>query len=419
MRPSVPGMDRLGGWLRRGRGEASAIAAAGGVTSFGSLVVAIVSARLLGPGGRGEVVLVLTVCILCMRFVNLGANTSGRIGILRGAPPGIDAYLGMSWVLTAVQVVVVATVLLLSRISGGGLSTGTIVVGVVLGGCMFSGHMLVDACHAVRRSLDVAVRAVVIGVVPLVLVLVAPLVVDLSVELVLGILAVGHLCGIIHLALVVGPRSGRPRYGIGDWWPFVRRGFPLLSGSFSEAVAYRADRLLIGVLLTASALGVYSVAATAVELPRLLATPASAVLANRIASGQVAAGSIRRASLQILGAYLAALLLVGFFGATLVVAVLGEQFAGIRSPLAVLVIGEAAFGAYLVGVGVLTGLERYRSVAVPSLVGSFVLVAGGFWAIQQWGLQGAAWARVVAFGVMALGAWSAAARAIRSAGDDS
>jgi len=383
------------------------------VAAIGALVVAIVSARLLGPGGRGEVVLVLTVCILCMKLVDLGVNTSGRIKILRGDGTRVEDFLGLSLVLTVVQAVVVGAVLLLPRVTGGGLSPGTIAVGTFLGTTMFLTHMLVDACFAVRRTLQAAIRDVVTGVVPLILLLVVVLVTDLSVRSVLGMLALGHVAGAVHLWMVVRRYARRPRFEVSTWVPMLRSGLPVLGGSFSEAVAYRSDRLVVGVVATATALGVYSVAATTVEMTRLLLVPATQILANRIASGQVPLPAIRGLVVRLLLLYWGLVAVVGLAGGSVVLPLIGSEFGGIHTPLAILAVGEALFGLYLIGIAVLTGLGRFRRVVLPASLGSVLIVFGGPIVVPEWGIVGASWLRVAGFGAMGVLAAGTAVRSFR------
>ncbi len=405
---------QLAPWLQRGRGEALVVASARVASAAGALVVAVVSARVLGPAGRGEIVLVVTISILCMGLVDLGTNTSARIRILQGDGTRIEDYLGLSLVLTVVQALMTAGVMLLPKLSGGGLSLETVVVGIALSSAMFLAHMLVDACFAVRLTLHAAARDALAGGIPLVLVLAAAAVGDLSVEGVLWLLTAGYLVGAARLWLVVRRVAGRPVFHVDRWRPLIRSGLPVLGGSFSEAIAYRSDRLVVGVATTAAALGIYSVAATAVELPRLLMIPATQILSNRIASGEVDRVSIKGVCSRLVLAYCVVLGVVGLAGGSLILPLVGDGFDGIHTPLLVMAVGEVFFGVYLIAVAVLMGMARFRRLVLPGVLGALTVVAGGGLVVPEFGIIGAAWVRLAGFGVMAVAAGWATYGELRS-----
>ena len=82
-------------WFQTARGEATAISLARMASSAGGILVALATARHLGPQGRGEIVFVVTVSMLASELVSLGTNVSGRIRILRSDSVRIDDYLGL------------------------------------------------------------------------------------------------------------------------------------------------------------------------------------------------------------------------------------------------------------------------------------------------------------------------------------
>ena len=68
--------EKVAGFLGRARGESVVVAVARLTSAVCLLLVAVISARHLGPAGRGEIVFVLTVSMLGSEFVSLGANVS-------------------------------------------------------------------------------------------------------------------------------------------------------------------------------------------------------------------------------------------------------------------------------------------------------------------------------------------------------
>ena len=367
-----------------------------------SLLIAIVSARALGPAGRGEIVFVLTVSMLGSEFVSLGANVSGRIQILRRSGVRLEDYLGLVVVLVGLQAVLMALVL---GLVGGlviGLTPLAWGLGVLLGIAMFAANMLVDAAFSVRRTLETGIRDLLIGVAPLLPVVLLASLGRLTVEGVIGLTAAGYLVGVGYLTAVVSWHVQRVRFSRRSWETIIRDGLPVLGGNFGQTLAFRADRLAIGLLATSATLGVFSVSATTAELPRLLLLPVTQILANRVAEGRIPVSGIRRIMVRIWVGYAMVLLLVALVGAPLVMAVVGDAFAEARDTIAVLALSEALLGAYFLSVAVLTGLAKFRSLPAPALTGAAVLLVGDLVVVASHGSLGAAWVRVAGFGTMAL-----------------
>ncbi len=64
-------------------------------------LAALVTARALGPTGRGELVLMLTLASFALLICSLGVNTAGRIHLVADVDPvQSGAYLGLTVTLT-------------------------------------------------------------------------------------------------------------------------------------------------------------------------------------------------------------------------------------------------------------------------------------------------------------------------------
>jgi O-antigen/teichoic acid export membrane protein len=396
-----------------------AVAVARLLSSGSALVVAAISARQLGPGGRGEIVFVVTVAMLCSEIVSLGANVSGRIHILRRSDVLIEDYLGLATVLVGVQALLVTLILVTVGPARFGLDPTICLLGVVLGVAMFFAHMMVDAAFAVRRTLETGIRDMIIGVLPMFLVVLVAVRGQLSVSLVIGLTALGYVAGGAYLWWVVRRRTDRARFVPSRWLLILRSGIPVLAGSLGQTVAFRADRLMVGLMSTTAALGVYSMAATTAELPRILLIPVTQILANRIAIGDITIHALSSILRRLVLAYGVLMVGVAVVGAAVITPIVGPGFEAVRDSIAVLALSEGLLGLFFVSSSVLTGLGRFRRLPAPSLCGAAVIVVADMVVVPRFGGSGAAWVRVAGFGSMALVAGVLALACLRSRVGDS
>ena len=279
---------------------------------------------------------------------------------------------------------------------------------------MFFAHMMLDASFAVRRTLATGVRDLLMGILPLVGVLIAVSTGRLSVSIVIVMMAIGYIVGGGYLWGVVRRETGPIRFTPSRWSPILRSGMPVLAGSFGQVVAFRADRLILGLLSTSAALGIYSVAATAAELPRLVLIPATQVLANRIATGDISTRDLRSLLTRLMAAYGILMAVVAVVAPSIVIPLVGGGFADARDLIAVLALSESFLAVFLLSVAVLTGLGQFRMLPIPALVGMSAIVSADMFVVPRFGGAGAAWVRVAGFGSMAMRAALQMRRCIRS-----
>ena len=394
--------ERLDAFLRRARGESVFVSLARLFSAGSFLLIAVTSARHLGPIGRGEIVFVMTVCVLGSEFVSLGVNVSGRIHILRRTGVKVEDCLGLTVVLAGVQALLMVLVLGVVGVTMIEISIPTYILGVFSGVTMFVSHMLIDAAFALRRTLETGVRDLLIGITPLVPVVILTMFGGLSVEVVVGLTGLAYLIGGGYLWGVVRRRTGPVRFSRRAWRLILRNGLPVLGGSFGQALAFRADRLILGVLAASAALGIFSVAATTAELPRLLLLPVTQILTNRVAAGEISVGSVTSLVARLILGYAVFMVAVGAVGASLVLPIVGDGFEAVRNSIAVLALGEAFLGIYFVSVAVLTGLGRFQLLPLPAIGGAAVILVTDIFVVPDHGALGAAWVRVVGFAVMGI-----------------
>jgi len=386
----------------RGRNEIIWIASANTISAVSLLAIAIMSARQLGPSQRGEIVLVVTIALIAAEFTSLGTNSVSRIEILSKGSLYIEDYLAMSLGLCVPLTVIMITSLTAFAKIGHQIEMSMVPEGVLLGVTMFLGHMLIDGCYAVRKPVAVGSREILVGVLPAIPVFILWLNKELTPERVVLLLAIGQLVGSFHMWREVRSVSTSLRFRLHIWTNVVSQSIPIFFKNIAERIAFRGDRLIVGTLLTSSALGVYSVAATAAELPRLLLIPASNLVSNRIAAGDVVRGRIFRLVARILVPYWLLMFVIVLAAPSLILEAVGRGYTGLRSPLMVMAIAEGVLGVYLMGIAVLVGLKRYSGPQLSAGSGVIVLVAATIVFAPTLGLVGMSVIRLTAFSVMAL-----------------
>ena len=399
-------------WFQTARGEATAISLARMASSAGGILVALATARHLGPQGRGEIVFVVTVAMLASELVSLGTNVSGRIRILRSDSVRIDDYLGLSLVLLVPQCVLMAVVLQMVGVEHVGLGPGSVAWGVLLGVTMLFALMMLDAAFAIRRTLATTWRDLAIGGVPMAGVAILAILGRLDPAGTIALTALGYAFGGAYLYRVVVGVAGRPRIVPVRWRTIIRSGILVLGGTFGQTIAFRADRMILGVAVSTGALGLYSVAATAVELPRVLLVSFLQVLSNRLATGELRSSDLARVVIRVGIAHVVLLTAIGLYGAPVVTAAVGRGFQPIADLVGVMALGEGFLAVYFVGIAIATGLGRFDLLPAPAMSGAVVMVVLDLLIIPHGQSSGAAWVRSAAFGVMAVVGCVQAARAL-------
>lgn len=325
-----------------------------GLAAQGLLIVSgILAARMLGPTGRGYLALIVLAPLMLGSMGGLGLpqaltywsarDQTARRTIARTILP---AFLGQAVGLTLIHALVLAVVLpsapaevasaglislfatpaILTWQYGVAISQGQLRFGVASASLLLApalyGVGLVVIALAARGSL-VAVTAA----------WTAAYAVTACVSLGVGLLGLPS-------------RSARTTSGVG-----LRRmlGFGLrgLLGLMSPLQTLRLDQVAVGLLLSATSLGLYVVALAFTNLPVLVATFMGVSI-----SGTVAAQADRRAASRTLAGILvplatatmtmAAVLIVLAEG--LIVAFFGREFAAAAGPARILLVGATAAG---------------------------------------------------------------------------
>lgn len=363
-------------------------------------VVAILSARVLGPTGRGELTLVLTIVALVQIVGTFGIAQAGVLLVARGEVT-LPQLLGLGGLLAVLNGPISGVVTYLAMHAAGeqlGLD-GAVAAGLH-GSFGLAALAVVGALQADGRF---RIAAVVNAVGSL-----ATLLTAAALGLRQDVRPVHYLLAMIAGNLVqcaagwfMLRQVGRPQITIEASRRFLRTGVPIVGLNLGQTGAIRSDRYLIGAILDARATGLYSVAATAAEMIRVLPFSATMVLMQRVSGQSADESQIRRA--KTVGLLITATLCGGtaLVAPTLVGLVFGNEYAGAVPALRILLLAELTFSVYLFEATVVAGRGRVDLAAVASLLGFAVVVILDIPMIHTFGIEGAAWASVLAYLVMA------------------
>lgn len=377
------------------------------VAYLGSLLILIVTARQLGIAGRGALVLVVTLGSFSTIVATLGLPVAARLHLVDpAAPVGFDAFFGLSvatvllqsaitpflaWALLAaahihVTVGLVIAATLLAALNG---LLYLIVAALVAFGrlaaasaCDAASYVLQGAACATLMATGSRDTAIFIG--------------GIAVALVPAIIA-----GLLLLSNTV-PGRFRPRVDRHAWGVLTRTGLPSLTTVLCESATFRIDRLILGIVATPAAVGIYSVGAAAAEMLRFVPASVSQVVfyevvLQRMTDRQLA--RIRAATIAVMGAVGA---VAAVAAPTMIRAFLGESYLGAVTPFRVLLLAEMGFAFYMFDSTVLAANRQVGIAARAALVGLAAILVTDFGLIPPFEGAGAAWASVASYGAMAV-----------------
>jgi O-antigen/teichoic acid export membrane protein len=374
-----------------------------------ALVTSVVLARALQPAGRGVYATVLTIAELALLVGALGIgkavtyaaarepardrvveHTAIRLGLVNGVLLSAALVLGALLLLPEIFPEVPPETMLLAAPLGVLVVVRGVWEGVLRG-----------------RQRVIGVNAVALSYAALSLVLVAAIAATVHLDPDLAVLArVGAAAGAagIAAALVRRTRRGSGRR------PFDRRlarglllyGVPYAGIALMQNLNYRVDVLLVQGFLSNAEVGVYTVATSTGELLWYLPSAVGFVVFPRVAAA---------AQADIAAAESAALLrwtvLITAGGAIALAAVArpviellyGRPFSPAVDPLMILLPGLVANCWYQVLSGYLMGRQVLWPVVAAALGGLVMNVALNIALIPAYGLEGAALASVVSYGL--------------------
>ena len=381
---------------------------------------ALVATRALGPDERGVMVLGVTIGSLCALIGGFGTGSAFRrqfclSGGDRSALVSAFTLCSLAGALSAALLGVASTAASAPLIDIT-LARPPFLVAV---GCYTASQMVagqvVDAWFADGRFHRGGVAAAVTSVGGLAGVLLAS-----GAESAASLL-LAQAGGVAVMS--VAETAALRRSGLLKWTPvsggavigLLRLGAPTLGLSMGLVVVLRADRYVIGLTAGTAAVGVYSLAATLGEVPRMLSAALGQMCLRDISLGRGAPNLVRTTLLAVATTAAAGLLVV-LAAWLLVVPLFGQAFEGARELLVILVAAEVCFAPFVVASRGLIGGGWTTAAGVLGLAGAAGAI--GVYGVtgSLGGAVGVAVGSVVLYAALSTVAWTLLRRRVSAAG---
>lgn len=410
-------MTHLAALIARGRSRRAQQLGGSIVTGFaGQLAVgttAILTARVLGPEGRGHVALLIIVALIVTQLVGLGLPIAVTYELARRRVTLVNLSRALSRTV-ALQLVAIlglhaAVIAIVVTGKSAAVSTAgwlTLAIGPPLLLQLYAQQTLLGMGRYLRfnvmrltPSIGFVVSisvAVLTGHGELVGIIAAWLVASYSA-------AIATAAVVWHSQPVVDAEADAPVSSRA----MIRFGLAGLAGSASPVETFQLDQAAVGLVLSPVALGLYTVAVAVSNVPRFVAQSIGLVAYADIASRREAEGA-RRAMFRLVAAgAVVCTAVAGALGALagpLVNLVFGHAFAGSVTTVRLLLVAAVLMGVRRVLAEGLRGLGRPSAGSYAEAVFWLALIPGILLLLPALGVDGvaAAMALAAAVGLLAL-----------------
>ncbi len=395
--------DWWAGWSQRVRGEAILVLLSRLANVGAGTVFVLLTARHLGPSGRGEIAIAFTLAWATTSVADLGTATSGRINLLMpdSEVTARDVF-SLTVVLVPLQAILAASVVALLSLTSLQLSRGFGVAVVALSVATMMFNSAVSLVYGLRRYGDVLAAEAGLAVFQIV-VLAGLLWTDrlTTTSAVIG-MTVGPALGAVRLVQVSGAFShSGPVRETSPWRTLILDGLSPMAGSISLFLALRLDRIVLAVAAGTRSLGLFTVALAVPETLRVLPKAVGQVVADRGRSGIDSVATARRHTRLFVAGHGVVLAGAAAVGWILLPVVFGEGFTDARDVLVVVTAAEAVLAIHFMHQALLIGFGRPKGIGLPQVVGAVVMVVLVLVMIPTWGIQGAAWASLLGYTALA------------------
>src|SRR5699024_4259263 len=176
----------------------------------------------------------------------------------------------------------------------------------------------------------------------------------------------------------------------------------LLGLNLGQSLIYQSDRFFVGAISGNSALGQYAVAATPVNVPRVLSGSIGQVLFRKAAVGELRLReTVFYSAIALLqtGVIAVGLSLTAHW---LIPLIFGDQYIEAVPILRVLLLAEVLLSPYLVLSRVAAGLGMVNVAGMSGVLGLILMLVMLATLVPAFGAIGAAYSSVIVFGLMSV-----------------
>lgn len=372
------------------------------------LVTGIVTARVLGPSGRGQLAVALLIPTALVLLVGLGSTIS-NVYFIGSGRLSVGEMTSNSAAFVLCGSAVAAILLIILHVTGGlgivlpRLPLRYIAVAFVV----LPLALLSNALNAAVRGLQLMRRAALVdalqGAASLMATLVALLVVHAAVLGAIVAAACGPAVSSLAAVYVLRPMglSLRPRVRGNVSRQVLSFGLRGDLANLTQFFSYRLDSFLVNALVSSAALGIYSVATRLAELLWLLPGAVSTVVLSRATTRS--ASELNRTTPRLFGRTTALVLMgalvIAMLSGVAVPVLYGSAFSAATVPLLLLLPGVVMLGGATVLTNELAGRGHPGYNTINSITGLLVTIALDVVLIPRLGIRGAAIASTSAYGV--------------------
>lgn len=197
-----------------------------------------------------------------------------------------------------------------------------------------------------------------------------------------------------------------------DTASLLRVGCPALGVNAGLAIVLRADRYLLGVFSGPAAVGIYSLAASLSEIPRVVPTASGQVLMREVSLGRGAGAAPRLLRTAFLVTTVSGVV-IGCAGWVLIPRVFGTEFVAARGLLLILLVAEMSFAPYAIASRGLLGGAWTVAAGSVGMGGAAFGVACYALTIGVGGARGAAVGSILVYGGLSAASWALLRRRLR------
>jgi O-antigen/teichoic acid export membrane protein len=365
----------------------------------------VLTARYLTPADRGRMTLAVTLASLGLLFTCLNIGVPAR-AYLVAQPPRLTlgVYISTSLVLIAFQAILclLGGIFFLPLVKAP-VDTADLVPLGLYGAFALASYLAFDAISAFGLVRKAAVADAFGSAAQLAASIAVVLSRTSSVGPFLWTFAVGAIAQVWLSWVFLGScQSRRPVWAPRQSLELARVGVKATTVTLGVQGIYRVDRYFVGALRNAAAVGIYSVAASAAEFVRLIPYSANQLMYYRQTTGLASHKEVARFRAATLVATLLASGAAAWLAPTLIVHVIGSDYAGAVTPLRILLIPEVFIASFLTDSTTLLARVAVVRASVATGIGLAITLVADVLLISRHGIVGAAWASVVGYAALAV-----------------